>query len=103
MLSAAIFPFGVGAVYCGQYAKGLAHLVIFAMLIVGQTVTNSGGLHVLLGISLGFFYIYQIIDAVRSAKALQMGQPVPDPFGLAQAFSTGDRVDRPRFQPAPSY
>jgi len=90
---AAIFPFGVGAVYCGQYAKGLAHLVILAMLIVGQTVTNSDGMHVLLGISLGFFYIYQIIDAVRSAKALQMGQPVPDPCGLGQAFSTGDRID----------
>src|SRR4030095_6756613 len=26
---AGLFPFGVGAVYCGQYAKGLAHLVIF--------------------------------------------------------------------------
>ena len=27
---AGFFPFGVGAVYTGQYAKGLAHLVIFA-------------------------------------------------------------------------
>ena len=27
-------PFGVGAVYNGQYAKGLAHLVIFILLVV---------------------------------------------------------------------
>ena len=26
---AGFFPFGVGAVYCSQYAKGLAHLLIF--------------------------------------------------------------------------
>src|SRR5207244_2117669 len=34
---AGIFPFGVGAVYTGQYAKGLAHLGIFVLLIVLQT------------------------------------------------------------------
>src|SRR5215472_11399058 len=32
---AGFFPFGVGAVYCSQYAKGLAHLVIMVLLIVG--------------------------------------------------------------------
>jgi len=30
---AGFFPFGVGAVYCSQYAKGLAHLLIFVLLI----------------------------------------------------------------------
>src|SRR5580692_6257599 len=33
---AGFFPFGVGAVYCSQYAKGLAHLLIFALLIFGS-------------------------------------------------------------------
>src|SRR6266550_4046138 len=28
-------PFGIGAIYNGQYAKGLAHLFIFAMLVYG--------------------------------------------------------------------
>src|SRR5436305_12037772 len=28
-------PLGIGAVYNSQYAKGLAHLVIFILLIVG--------------------------------------------------------------------
>src|SRR5271166_42416 len=28
---AGFFPFGVGAVYCAQYAKGLAHLVTFTL------------------------------------------------------------------------
>jgi hypothetical protein len=79
-------PFGVGAVYNGQYAKGLAHMIIFTFLVWGQTVVESDGLHVILGFAIAFFVVYQIIDAVRSAKAIQMGQPAPDPFGLAQAF-----------------
>jgi hypothetical protein len=45
----------------------------------------------LFGVAIAFFYVYQIIDAVRTARALQEGQPAPDPFGLAQAFSMGER------------
>ena len=90
---AGFFPFGVGAVYCGQYAKGLSHLVIFTLLVWGQTVVESDGLHVILGFGIAFFYVWQIIDAVRTAHAIQAGQPVPDPLGLAQAFGTGEKVD----------
>ena len=32
---AGFFPIGVGAVYTGQYAKGLAHLGIAVLMIVG--------------------------------------------------------------------
>ena len=90
---AGFFPFGVGAVYCSQYAKGLAHLVIFVLMIVGLSSDLPWYADMVLGISLGFFYFYQIIDAVRTARALQLGQPVPDPFGLAQTFGVGERVD----------
>ena len=87
------FPFGVGAVYCSQYAKGLAHLVIMVLLIVGQSTDIPWFMHTFLGIAIAFFYVYQIIDAVRSAKAIQMGEPAPDPFGLGQMFGTGEKVE----------
>lgn len=90
---AGFFPFGVGAVYCGQYAKGLAHLIIFVLLIVGQATTNSDTMHIVLGISIAAFYFYQLIDAIKTAKAIQMGQTPPDPLGLNSMFSPGDRVD----------
>jgi TM2 domain-containing membrane protein YozV len=90
---AGFFPMGVGAVYCGQYAKGFAHLLILFGLIWGQASTDSDAMHVMLGFALAFFYVYQIIDAVRSAKAVQMGQPAPDPFGLSRTFSSGEKVE----------
>jgi hypothetical protein len=90
---AGFFPFGVGAVYCSQYAKGLSHLLIFVLMIVGLSSDLPWFVNTVLGISLGFFYVYQIIDAVRTAKAIQLGQPAPDPFGLAQTFGVGERID----------
>jgi len=88
---AGVFPFGVGAVYTSQYAKGLAHLLIWFGLIWG--VSHSDSAAVFFGLSIAFFYVYQIIDAVKSAHAVQAGQPVPDPFGLGQAFGSGEKVD----------
>src|SRR5947199_7007490 len=79
---AGFFPIGVGAVYTGQYAKGLSHLAIMVLMIIIQSSDVPWYVHTVLGIGMGFFYIYQIIDAVRTAKALQTGEPVPDPFGL---------------------
>jgi hypothetical protein len=90
---AGFFPFGVGAVYCSQYAKGLAHLIVMVLLIVGVSSDVPWYMHTILGIGIGFFYVYQIIDAVRTAKAIQMGEPVPDPFGLAATFGAGEKFE----------
>ena len=90
---AGFFPIGVGAVYTGQYAKGLAHLVVMVLLILGLGSDLPWYVITMLAIGTGFFYIYQIIDAVRSAKAIQMGEPAPDPFGLAATFGAGEKLE----------
>jgi LiaF transmembrane domain/B-box zinc finger len=90
---AGFFPIGVGAVYTGQYAKGLAHLAIAVLMIVAQSSDVPGYMHLILGLAMGFFYVYQIIDSVRTAKAIQTGEPAPDPFGLAQMFGTGEKFE----------
>src|SRR5713226_2150948 len=89
---AGFFPLGVGSVYTGQYAKGLAHLVIFTLLILGAS-SGSEAMGVVCGLGIAGFYFYQIIDSVRSARAMQLGQAPPDPFGLGTTFSAGERVD----------
>jgi hypothetical protein len=90
---AGFFPIGVGAVYAGQYAKGLAHLVVMVLLIIGMGSDLPWYVITVLAIATGFFYVYQIIDAVRTAKAIQMGEPAPDPFGLAATFGAGEKFE----------
>ncbi len=68
---------GVGQMYNEQYAKGLVFVLVFAALIQ-LTVSFSG----LIGILIGGFYFFQVIDAYNTARARQLGQPLPDPFGL---------------------
>ncbi len=95
VILAVIFPFGVASVYLGQYAKGLAHMIIFAVLVWAANGSGDAA-GALFGIGIAFYYVYQIIDAYRSAKALQLGQPAPDPFGLSRSFSVGEKVDMSR-------
>jgi hypothetical protein len=94
---AGFFPVGVGAVYTGQYAKGLAHLVIFALLVAGCNAASNSShgdvLGLICGLGLAFFYVYQIVDAVRSARALQAGLQPPDPYGLAATFGGGSKIE----------
>lgn len=97
---AGFFPFGVGAVYCSQYAKGLAHLLVFGLLIFASD--HAGNWDALFGIGIAFFYVYQIIDAVRTARALQEGLPAPDPLA-SHKLSAWEKRAIPRiFRPSRS-
>ena len=84
---AGFFPYGVGAVYTGQYAKGLAHLLIFVGILWGL-ISGGGHMAPFLGIAMGFFYVYQIIDAVRSASATGLR-------GRTRSIRTGTSRDSP--------
>lgn len=61
------FPFGVGAFYNRQYAKGMVYLVIFAGLVTMQT-TGMG--QPFWGLILAGFYFYQIIESAQDAKRI---------------------------------
>jgi TM2 domain-containing membrane protein YozV len=75
---------GVGAMYNGQFAKGIVHVIIFAVLV---TLADSGQYEPLWGILIMFFFFYQVFDAHRTAKAKLLGQPVPeDPLGLSRGL-----------------
>lgn len=75
-----IFP-GVGQMYNGQFLKGFVYVLIFASLIWGASEVGE-----FFGILIPFWILYMAIDAYRTAKARQFGQPVPeDIFGLSRA------------------
>jgi hypothetical protein len=71
-----IFP-GAGACYNGQYAKGLVHLIIFAVL-----VSMSDHVSGVFGLFVAGWIFYQGFDAYHTAKARLEGLPLPNPFGF---------------------
>ena len=67
---------GVGAMYNGQFVKGLIHVLVFVILI--GIAENHG----IFGIFIFAWIAYQVFDAYQTAKARRDGMPLPDPFGL---------------------
>jgi hypothetical protein len=74
---------GVGAMYNGQFAKGIAHIAIFA-------VFSSLSKHVaeIFGLFVAGWVFYMVFEAYQTARAQRDGTPLPDPFGLN---NIGDR------------
>ncbi len=69
---------GLGAVYNGEYLKALIHVIIFGGLIAAQTHRDMpGGYHAFLAIALGAFYFYMPVEAYRTARARETGEPPP--------------------------
>ena len=77
---------GVGQMYNGQFAKSFALIFAFAVLIWGQTKDISDGAHVVLGFGIFAVYAYMVFDAYKTARARELGEPLPDPFGLNSLF-----------------
>ncbi len=67
---------GVGAMYNGQYAKGVVHLIVFAILV---SLANENGIF---GLFVAGWIVYQAIEANHTARARLAGTPLPNPFGL---------------------
>jgi hypothetical protein len=63
---------GLGAVYNGEYMKGLVHVIIFGSLIA--LAESGGAAGPLFGIMTAVFYLYMPIEAYRTAKAKMLGQ-----------------------------
>jgi len=67
---------GVGAMYNGQFIKGLVHVVIFAVLV------SAAHIYGLFGLLIAGWVCYQVFDAYHTARARRDGEPLPDPLGL---------------------
>jgi hypothetical protein len=80
---------GVGAIYNGQYAKGLVHAVIFGLII--SIMSHSGGEgEPMLAFLLVAWIFYMIFEAYHTARKRLMGEPV-DEFSSLVKVGTGAR------------
>ena len=80
---------GVGAMYNGQFFKGLVHVVVFAVLV---SIAHHDGIF---GLFIAAWVLYQSFEAFHTAKALRDGQPPPDPLGLNELGSWLNMGTRP--------
>ncbi|MGA2040377.1 MAG: B-box zinc finger protein [Bryobacteraceae bacterium] len=80
---------GVGAIYNGQYAKGLIHAVIWGVLM---SIANSNSIHDMLPIFVMLvmaWWAYMVFEAYRTAQKLQRGEPVDEYSGVFQLRGPG--------------
>jgi len=73
---------GVGAIYNGQVVKAIVQVLIFGSLVALSH--RAGSLGSIFGVGATAFYFYMLIDSYQTAKAKQLGQPVPEWFGLGE-------------------
>lgn len=69
---------GVGAIYNGQYIKGLVHVVIFASIISILNSDVNAPSQAFFGIMLAAFVIYMPFEAYHTAKKRQIGVQVEE-------------------------
>jgi len=64
---------GVGAIYNGQYAKGLVHVIIIGLTISVLSNDAARGLEPLVGLLLAAFFAYMAFEAYHTARRRQQG------------------------------
>jgi hypothetical protein len=80
---------GVGAMYNGQFLKGLVHVFIFAVLV------STASHYPIFGLFIAAWVLYQVFEAFHVAKARRDGQPLPDPLGLNEISNWLNLSGRP--------
>ncbi len=83
---------GVGAIYNGQYLKGLVHALVFGLLIT--LIDNSGGTGAqpLLAMILAAFWFYMAFEAYHTARKRQLGVPVDEWSSILPRGRQGGRI-----------
>jgi TM2 domain-containing membrane protein YozV len=70
---------GVGAIYNGQYAKGLIHAVVFGIII---SLIDTGVADVVFSFLLVAWIFYMAFEAYHTARKRRLGEPVDEYSGL---------------------
>lgn len=69
---------GVGAIYNGQYAKGLVHAVVFGLLVSIVNSHSVRGWEPLFGILIAVWFFYMALEAYHTARRRRDGERVDE-------------------------
>ena len=73
---------GVGAIYNGQYAKGIIHAVILGVIISILNASDEGGMQVIFSFVLLSWIFYMAFEAYHTARKRRAGESVDEYSGL---------------------
>jgi Domain of unknown function (DUF5668)/B-box zinc finger len=73
---------GVGAIYNGQYAKGLVHAIVFGIIISILNANLPDGVQVIFAFILTAWIFYMAFEAYHTARKRRAGLPVDEYSGL---------------------
>src|SRR5579884_1339716 len=83
---------GVGAIYNGQYLKGVVHAIIFGLLISLISSTDGTASEPFLAMTLVGFIFYMPFEAYHTAKKRQLGVPVDEWSSLTGSSRYANRA-----------
>ena len=69
---------GVGAIYNGQYVKGLVHVIVLGVLISIISTGSAGGMEPLFGMLISVWVFYMAFEAYHTARKRQAGLAVDE-------------------------
>lgn len=84
-----LFLPGVGAVYNGQYGKGLLHALVTGVIITAIADSPHGS--AILPLLLGAWIFYMAFEAMHTSRRRMLGLPVDEFSGLMAAAAPGRR------------
>lgn len=83
---------GVGAIYNGQYAKGLVHAIVWGLLMSIANSRAANGLEPIFVMLVIAWWAYMAFEAHRTAQKLQAGEPVDEYSSLVPMRGRGDQA-----------
>ena len=82
---------GVGAIYNGQYVKGLIHVACIGLAISILNSGSAGTVEPLVGLMLTAFWIYMPFEAFHTARYRRSGKPVDAMSSLIHIPGSGTK------------
>lgn len=82
---------GVGAIYNGQYVKGLIHVAIIGLAISILNSGAAGSIEPLIALMLAAFWIYMPFEAFHTARFRRSGKPVDAVSSLIHVPGSGTK------------
>jgi hypothetical protein len=83
---------GVGAIYNGQYAKGMVHAIVWGVLVSIANSQGSHGLEPVFVISIIAWVAYMAFEAYHTARKRRSGEPVDEYSSLLNLSGRSEQI-----------